>query len=278
MLIAAIQMNSGASKEANLNAAIRWIREAHRRGAQLVGLPETFSWLGPEGERAGAAEGLEGPTLSAMADLARALSIHLLAGSILEKPAPGSGDERLFNTSVLFGPQGQRLATYRKIHLFDVSLGAAAGDANPYRESAAVAPGTELATATVSETSGSQPVTVGLSICYDLRFPELYRGLSSRGAQLLTVPAAFTLVTGKDHWEVLLRARAIENQSYVLAPAQTGSHGGKRQTYGHSMIVDPWGLVVARASDGEGLAIAEMNLDLLQDVRQRLPSLRHRRL
>lgn len=274
MLLAAVQMNSGPIKSHNLEVATHWIREAARRGATLVALPETFSWLGPESERPSAAEPLDGPTLTAMATLARELNIHVLAGSILETPA-ASGDARLHNTSVLFGPSGRRLAVYRKIHLFDVELGAASGDANAYRESAAVAPGDTLVTAPLE---GPEPLTVGLSICYDLRFPELYRELSSRGAHLLTVPAAFTLVTGKDHWETLLRARAIENQAYVLAPAQVGSHGGKRHTYGHAMVVDPWGLVIARASDREGLAMAELEPAHLEDVRRRLPALRHRRL
>ncbi len=278
MLIAAVQLNSGSSKEANLAAAIHWIREAHRRGAKLVGLPETFSWLGPEAERSEAAESLDGPTLGTMAELARELGIYLLAGSILEKPTQGPGDGRLFNTSTLFGPDGTRLAAYRKIHLFDVTLGVSSGDATPYRESAAVAPGKELMTARLSSSLEPEEVTLGLSICYDLRFPELYRELSARGANLISVPAAFTLITGKDHWEVLLRARAIENQSYVLAPAQVGSHGGRRQTYGQSMIVDPWGLVVSRASEGEGLALAEMSPALVRDVRSRLPALQHRRL
>ena len=264
-LVAAVQMNSGPDKAANVEAATRWIREAHRRGAALVGLPETFAWMGPEAERAGAAEPLDGSTLTRMAALARELKIHLLAGSILET---GPADGRLYNTSVLLGPDGERRAVYRKIHLFDVEL----NDGATYRESAGVAPGSELVAASADF------ATVGLSVCYDLRFPELYRGLSGRGADLLAVPAAFTLATGKDHWEVLLRARAIENQSYVLAPAQVGQHPGKRVTYGNAMVVDPWGLVVSRASEGEGLALASFDPQLLNDVRRRLPALRHRRL
>jgi predicted amidohydrolase len=264
-LVAAVQMNSGADKLRNLDVATGWVRQAAALGAKLVGLPENFSWMGPEAERPAAAETLEGPSLGRMSSLARELSITLLAGSILEEGAPGG---RLYNTSVLFSPDGSRLATYRKMHLFDVEI----GDGASYRESAAVAPGTEVVVAE------SPLARVGLSVCYDLRFPELYRRLAELGATLITVPAAFTLTTGKDHWEVLLRARAIENQAYVLAPAQFGRHSGRRITYGHAMLVDPWGLVVARASEGEGLAIGGIDLQLLTEVRKKLPALQHRRL
>lgn len=265
MRIAAVQMTSGADKALNLESATRLILKAAESGAQLVGLPENFSWMGPEPERNLNAETLEGDTLARMAELARSLKISVLAGSILETGAPGG---RLFNTSVLFGPGGQRLGVYRKIHLFDVEV----GDGQTYRESAAVAPGTEVVVA-------DSPVgKVGLSVCYDLRFPELYRRHAEAGAVLLTVPAAFTLMTGKDHWEVLLRARAIENQAYVIAPAQQGKHPKDRLTWGHAMVVDPWGLVVARASEGEGLAMAELDLEYLAKVRRTLPALQHRRL
>ncbi|HXX32290.1 MAG TPA: carbon-nitrogen hydrolase family protein [Myxococcaceae bacterium] len=264
-LVAAVQMASGADKARNLAAAERLVRLAVGRGAALVGLPENVAWMGPEDERTSAAEPLDGPTLAHFAALARSLGIHLLAGSILETGAPGG---RLYNTSVLFGPSGERLAVYRKIHLFDVEV----GDGQTYRESAAVAPGQEVVTA-------ETPLgTLGLSVCYDLRFPELYRALSARGAVILTVPSAFTLMTGKDHWEVLLRARAIENQAYVLAPAQGGRHPGDRLTYGHALVADPWGLVVARASEGECIAVAEVDPGLVERVRARLPALRHRRL
>lgn len=265
MRIAAAQMTSGADKAHNLDVATRLIRKAAESGAQLVGLPENFSWMGPEPERAENAETVEGATLARMAELARSLKISVLAGSVLETGAPGG---RLFNTSALFGPDGARLGLYRKIHLFDVEV----GDGQTYRESAAVAPGTEVVVA-------DAPLgKVGMSVCYDLRFPELYRKLSQQGAVLLTVPSAFTLMTGKDHWEVLLRARAIENQAYVMAPAQQGKHPKDRLTWGHAMIVDPWGLVIARASEGEGLAMAELDLEYLAKVRRTLPALQHRRL
>ncbi len=265
MLIAAVQLTSGAEKSKNLEAAIRLIRKAAARGATFVGLPENFAWMGPEPERLANAEALTGPTLSTLATLAKELKITLLAGSVLE---PGGSDGRLFNTSVLFGPDGNTLGTYRKIHLFDVEV----GDGQTYRESAHVAPGTEVVTV-------ESPVgKVGLSVCYDLRFPELYRQHAKNGAVLLTVPAAFTLATGKDHWEVLLRARAIENQAYVIAPAQQGRHPKDRMTWGHAMVIDPWGLVTARASEGEGLGVAELDLELLARVRRNLPALTHRRL
>jgi deaminated glutathione amidase len=263
--IAAVQMASGADKAKNLATAEALVREAALRGAALVGLPENVAWMGPESERAGAAEPLDGPTLVRFSALARALGIHLLAGSVLETGGEGG---RLYNTSVLFGPTGERLAVYRKIHLFDVEV----GDGQTYRESAAVAPGKDV----VCVETPLGPI--GLSVCYDVRFPELYRALSAKGAVLLTVPSAFTLMTGKDHWEVLLRARAIENQAYVLAPAQGGRHPGDRLTYGHACVVDPWGLVVACASEGEGLAVADMDASLLERVRARLPALGHRRL
>ncbi len=265
MLIAAAQMTSGAEKAKNLDTAIRLIRRAASRGAGFIGLPENFAWMGPEPERLANAEPLDGPTLSTLATLAAELKITLLAGSVLEPGAPGG---RLFNTSVVFGPDGKTLGVYRKIHLFDVEV----GDGQTYRESAVVAPGTEVVT--VDAPLGK----VGLSVCYDLRFPELYRRLSDAGAVLITVPAAFTLATGKDHWEVLLRARAIENQAYVIAPAQQGRHPKDRMTWGHAMVVDPWGLVTARASEGEGLALAEFDAELLARVRRNLPSLQHRRL
>ena len=264
-LLAAAQMVSTADKAHNLEAATRLVRRAADLGARLVGLPENFSWMGPEAERSGAAESLEGPTLSRLAELARERRITLLAGSILEEGAPGG---RLYNTTVLFGPDGARQAVYRKIHLFDVDV----GDGTPYRESEAVAPGADVV---VADTELGR---LGLSICYDLRFPELYRRLAREGATLLAVPAAFTLMTGKDHWEVLLRARAIENQCYLFAPAQGGRHSPQRVTWGHAMVVDPWGLVTARASEGEGLAVAPVDPELLARVRKNLPCLQHRRL
>lgn len=265
MLAAAVQMTSGADKAKNLETAERLIRRAQGLGARFIGLPENFSWMGPEPERDQNAEALDGPTLAHLAALAKSLEVTLLAGSVLETGAPNG---RLFNTSVLFGPSGERLAVYRKMHLFDVEV----GDGQTYRESAAVAPGPGPV---VADTAVGR---VGLSVCYDLRFPELYRALSASGATVLTVPAAFTLMTGKDHWEVLLRARAIENQCHLLAPAQWGRHPKDRLTYGHAMLVDPWGHVIARASDGEGVAVGPIDPELTARLRASLPALQHRRL
>ncbi|MFT3841769.1 MAG: carbon-nitrogen hydrolase family protein [Myxococcaceae bacterium] len=265
MLCAAIQMTSGADKAHNLATADRLIRAAHAKGARFIGVPENFAWMGPEPERDQNAEGLDGPTLKQMAALAKELKVTLLAGSVLESGAPGN---RLYNTSCLFGPEGQTLGVYRKIHLFDVEV----GDGQTYRESAAVAPGQDVV---VSDTPFGK---VGLSVCYDLRFPELYRLQSKAGALVITVPAAFTLMTGKDHWEVLLRARAIENQCHVFAPAQWGKHPKDRMTFGHAMVVDPWGMVIAQASDGEGFALADLDFELTAKVRRNLPALQHRRL
>ncbi len=265
MLCAAVQMTSGADKAHNLATAEKLIRAAHAKGARFIGVPENFAWMGPEPERAQNAEPLEGPTLARMSALARELQATLLSGSVLETGAPGG---RLFNTSVLFGPDGARLGVYRKIHLFDVEV----GDGQTYRESAAVAPGQDVV---VAEAGFAK---LGLSVCYDLRFPELYRLQSKAGATVITVPAAFTLMTGKDHWEVLLRARAIENQCHVFAPAQWGKHPKDRLTYGHAMVVDPWGMVVAQASDGEGFALAELDFELTKKIRRNLPALEHRRL
>jgi predicted amidohydrolase len=264
-LAAAIQVTSTDDRERNVDEALRLIDVAAARGAELVALPENVDMIGPQGVKVAAAEPLDGPVLARFAEKAKEKGIHLLAGSVGEtSSSPGKAR----NTSVLFGPDGSRLAVYRKIHLFDVDL----TDGTRFRESDVVEPGEEVVTATT-------PLAVlGLSICYDLRFPELYRELAARGAEVLLVPSAFTAFTGKDHWEVLLRARAIENTAWVIAPAQSGMHGHGRASYGHSMIVDPWGVVVARCSDGPGVCVAEIDPDVLTRVRAAIPSLAHRRL
>lgn len=262
LLAAVVQLCSTEDVARNLAQAEALCRYAAKRGATLISLPEVFAFLS-EREAKPPAESLDapGPILSFGEALARELSVHLLFGSVHEQ-AP---DGRVYNTSVLFGPRGERLASYRKIHLFDVVVGE-----KTYQESLRVAPGEAPA---LAETPFGK---LGLSICYDLRFPELYRALSHQGARILTVPAAFTLMTGKDHWEVLLRARAIENQCFVLAPAQTGKHGTWRQSYGNSMIIDPWGAVLCRAPEGEGVALAELDFDAQDRVRRDLPALTHR--
>lgn len=266
-LASVVQLTSTSDAEGNLDAAERLIRRAASYGASLVATPENTDFLGPHGEKVVRAQGLDGPACTRFAALARELGITLLLGSFAERASvPG----RCHNTSVLFGPDGRIVASYRKIHLFDVDVSA---DVR-FRESDTVAPGD----APVLARSALGPV--GMSVCYDLRFPELYRALRDLGATMLTIPSAFTLTTGKDHWEALVRARAIETQCWVLAPGQVGKHddGGLRQSWGHSMIVDPWGHVVARASDGPGLALAEVDLDRVDEVRRGMPVASHRRL
>ncbi len=264
-LAAAAQMTSTADRSRNLETAVRLVEEAADRGAKLVGLPENFGFMGPEAERIAGAETLDGATISRLREVARGREIHVLAGSIAERvDEPG----KTANTSVLIADDGSIAASYRKIHLFDVSI----PDGARYAESVTVVPGRDLV---VAETRLGR---IGLTVCYDLRFPELYRGLSSRGADLLSIPAAFTLYTGKDHWEVLLRARAIENLAYVLAPAQVGRHSANRVTFGNAMVVDPWGVVLARCPDGEGVCVAPVSAERIAHVRRELPSLDHRRL
>jgi predicted amidohydrolase len=243
------------------------VREAASQGARLVALPEMFAYMRREGQRFPHAQALEGGILERVRGWARALSVRILAGSIAES-VPGG--ERVYNTSALVGPDGALEARYRKIHLFDVDLGASGGGI--YAESKSIAPGEEVVVAD-TDIGG-----VGLSVCYDLRFPELYREQAARGARWLMVPSAFAPATGKDHWEVLLRARAIENQAFVLAPAQCGAHSLDRASHGRSLIVDPWGVVLAQLGDAPGVAVAECSLSRLERVREALPALRHRRL
>jgi predicted amidohydrolase len=265
VLAAAIQISAGRGKADNLERAERLIRLAAARGAQLVVLPEVFNWRGKRAEESSESETLEGPTLSLMARLAAEHKLHLVAGSITERP-PQEG--KSYNTSALFGPDGGRIAIYRKIHLFDVDLPGRV----TIKESDAKLSGGEVVCA---DTSLGK---IGLTICYDLRFPELYRTLAYEGAQIVTVPSAFTFPTGEAHWEVLLRARAIENQCYVIAPGQFGPNVHGFSDYGNSMIVDPWGRVLARSADQEGVIIAPLDLDYLEKVRRELPSLKHVRL
>ncbi len=262
---AAIQMSSGPDKEANLDRAEALVRIAAKRGAALVVLPEVFNWRGPRGTEGEFAESVPGPTSERMGALARALSIHLQAGSLTERI---EGDRRCFNTALLFAPNGEVVAKYRKIHLFDVEI---PGQVSA-RESEARKPGSDVV---VARTAFG---TIGLSVCYDLRFPELYRRLVKAGAEILSIPSAFTFPTGAAHWEPLVRARAIENQCYVIAPDQYGRSPNGHRDYGGSMIVDPWGAVVARASEGESVIFAEIDLEYLRRVRQELPCLTHARL
>ena len=265
-LAAAIQMNAGPDKPANLERAERLIRVGAARGANLIALPEVFNWRGKRNEQAAAAETLDGQTLTLMSRLARELQIHIVAGSITEQPP--HGDSRCYNTSVLLGPDGKQIAVYRKIHLFDIDLPGRV----TVRESDTKLAGDDVVTA-------KTPLgTIGLSICYDLRFPELYRRLTFAGAQIIAIPSAFTFPTGEAHWEALIRARAIENQAYVIAPAQFGPNVYGYSDYGNSMIVDPWGRVLARASDQEGVVVAPIDLEYQERVRRELPALKHARL
>lgn len=264
---AAVQMSSQGDVEENLVAAVRGVREASDRGASVVVLPENFAYFGDEPGKREVAEDLggHGPIVSALRAIARERSVTIIAGGMPER----SGDPaRPYNTCAAFGPDGSLLARYRKVHLFDVDL----ADGTAYRESASTSAGSGPVSMSIDA------VGVGLSVCYDLRFPELYRALSQAGAEVLVVPAAFTLVTGKDHWLVLLRARAIEAQAFVVAAAQWGKHPRGRHTFGKSCIIDPWGDVIAQASEGEGVIVAALDLGYLTRVRKNLPALAHRRL
>ena len=263
MRAAAVQLNSTDDYDRNLEVAQRLVRAAAADGAELVVLPEKWTVLGPPDALRSAAEPLDGPALSAAADWARELEIFLVAGSV---PEVVPDWEKLANTSVMFGPDGEARAIYRKIHLFDVEV----GDVS-YRESADEQAGGEIV---LGETSGA---LVGLTICYDLRFPELYRILALRDARVITVPSAFTERTGRDHWEVLIRARAIENQVFMVAAGQIGSAPPHYRSYGRSMIVDPWGVVLAQAPDTECFVSADMDFAVQDEMRQNLPSVRHRR-
>jgi len=265
--IAAVQMTSGADKAANLAQAETLIARAAESGAQLVALPELWTYLGPTEGAIPNAEPIPGPTTERLAALARRYQITLHCGSMLERADDPADDPRPYNTAVVLDHNGQIIANYRKIHLFDADP---FGSTAPYRESDGIQPGSEIVTC---EAEGLQ---IGIATCYDLRFPELFRILALRGAQLIIMGSAFTMQTGRDHWEVLVRARAIENGVYLLAPDQVGAHPPKRLAYGRSLIVDPWGTVLAQAPDLPGVITAEMSLERLADVRRQIPSLANR--
>jgi predicted amidohydrolase len=264
MRIAVCQLNPREDRSANLAAARAALTTAAERGADLAVLPELVDYMGP-GAGAPKPEPVDGDFGTFMAAAARELGMWVLAGSFREE-GPDAG--RAYNTSLLFDRDGDLAAAYRKVHLYDVEIPGRVS----YRESAGVAPGSSLV---VVDADG---VRLGLSICYDLRFPELYRELAVAGAEVLVVPAAFMTHTGRDHWEVLLRARAIENQCWVVAAGQIGPHEPGRTTYGRSMVIDPWGTVVAQAPDTVGVTVADVDLDRLTTIRAELPSLANRRL
>ena len=284
LLAAVVQLTSTSEVKANLARAQALVEKAARRGAQLILLPENFALLSSDETdklRYAVSIGSDGKShcaaeidiLSEMRATASRLGIHLILGGMPELASDG---KRVFNSCIHLRPSGHANGTaeiaaiYRKIHLFDVDF----GPSGALRESDTVAPG-DVDQSVLAETPWGG---VGLSVCYDVRFPELYRRLASRGARTLVVPAAFTLHTGKDHWHLLLRARAVENQCFVLAAAQQGRHSAQRLTYGHSLIVDPWGTVLAECPDGEGIAVAELDFAAQDRVREQLPSLKHRRL
>jgi predicted amidohydrolase len=263
MRTAAVQLNSTDDKERNMATADRLVREAAADGADLIVLPEKFNVLGEHDDYVAGAEPLDGPTISWARDTARELGVDLVAGSIVERR---EGHEKLGNTSVHVGPDGEVKGVYRKIHMFDVVVGGM-----EYRESASEEPGDEIV---LSEAAGGIPL--GLTVCYDLRFPELFRILAIRGARVITLPAAFTKVTGRAHWEILVRARAIENQAFVVAADQIGTHPPDKESFGGSMIVDPWGEVLARAPDEECFIAANLDFARQDEVRDKLPSLANR--
>jgi predicted amidohydrolase len=262
--VAAVQLNSTADQAANRAVADRLTRAAAADGASVIVLPEKWTAMGTDEDLLAAAETLDGRTVEWARSLARELRVDLIAGSLVERVA---GQEKLANTTVHVDPRGELKAVYRKLHMFDVEV---AG--RSYRESDLEQPGEEIVLS-----QSEQGVELGLSICYDLRFPELYRILAVRGARVFPLPAAFTLATTRDHWETLIRARAIENQAFVVAANQVGSHPGGSRSGGRSMIVDPWGLVLAQAPDGEGHIVAELDLERQREIRARLPALANRR-
>ncbi|KAF0248052.1 MAG: hydrolase carbon-nitrogen family [bacterium] len=264
-IVAAVQLNSTDKVSDNLAKTEKLIYQAAKQGANLVALPENFAYLRSESEVIEYSQTLDGELVAWIKELAERLHIFLLAGSFPEKLNELG---KIANTSLMVDPQGKILAHYQKIHLFDATL----ADGTVLMESRYVEAGSELVSAVIANHK------MGLTICYDLRFPELYRKLTLAGAEAIFVPSAFTLQTGRDHWEPLLRARAIENQVYIIAPAQFGQHTPRRASYGRAMIIDPWGIVLAKASDRECIIMAELDFDYLQQIRTRMPCKQHVKL
>ena len=267
MRVALVQMTSTDDLSANLESARRAVIRAVEQGAEFIALPENFAFLRREGKPIPCAQGIDGDIIGGMRDLGREHGVPILAGTFAEAV---DADGRAYNTSVLISARGGIEAVYRKIHLFDVDLTDSGGGV--FKESTFTVPGNEVV---VADTDFGK---IGLSICYDVRFPELYREMASRGARWITVPSAFAPQTGKAHWEVLLRARAIENQAFVLAPAQCGQHSQDRASYGYSLIIDPWGEILARAADEPAVIVADCDTTAQDRIRDSLPALRHRQL
>lgn len=265
-LAAAIQMTSKPDLAKNLLEAEDLIELAVRQGAELIGLPENFAFLGKDSEKLALASQIANSTEKFLKTMAQRFQVTILGGGF---PTPvGDSGEKAYNSAVLVAPNGDELVRYHKAHLFDVNI----PDENNYTESSTVMAGQAFPPVYSSDKLGK----IGISICYDVRFPELYRHLAAQGAEVLFIPAAFTAYTGKDHWQVLLQARAIENTCYVIAPAQTGNHYERRYTHGHAMIIDPWGNILADAGTQPGVAIAEIKPERLEQVRTQMPSLTHR--
>lgn len=264
MKISAIQLNSQPDLDQNLEKAYKWIKKAADEGADLIALPENFAFMGDEKKRLEQAEIISEKVEKLLVEWAKEFEVCLLGGGY---PLPADNG-KVFNRARLIHPKGKSIAVYDKIHLFDVEL----SEKETYRESGMVQAGKNVIVADLPEFQ----MKAGLSICYDVRFPELYRQLAKEGAHILFVPAAFTRPTGKAHWETLLRARAIENSAFVVAPAQTGKHGKKRETYGHAMIIDPWGNILSDAGEKPGMATADLDMATLKEVRRKLPALEHR--
>lgn len=264
MLVAAVQLTSKANKKKNLAVATALMTRAVRQGAELICLPEYFSFIGPKSEMVKEAEKPgHGLAYETAREFAKNNEVYVLAGSI--PTVSEKKTDRLLNRSILFGPDGRELGSYDKLHLFDSEL----EESTSYRESETFKPGSELK---VTDTPFGK---VGFTICYDLRFPEVYRTLALRGARILFVPAAFTLYTGKDHWLPLLKARAIENQVYIIAPAQIGKHSEKKASYGKTCVIDPWGNIIALAPDCETVVVADIDFKFQTKVRKELPVLKH---
>lgn len=269
--VALVQLDAGPDVEANLERALRLTERAAAAGPELIALPETFLYRGPAAGLRASASTVPGPLTEPFAELARRAGGWLLLGSLAER---STEPDRPYLTSILLAPDGSVAATYRKIHLFDIAV----ADGPSAHESARATPGDQAVMASIARTDGRGTVRLGMSICYDVRFPELYRTLALAGAQVLAIPADFTERTGRDHWEVLLRARAIENAAFVIAPAQCGSGGGNAtRAYGRSLVVDPWGTVLAQAPDGPGAVVADLDLERVAAVRRQIPSLANRR-
>ncbi len=264
MRVAAIQMCSTDNREANLEKARGLMVEAVLAGAQVVALPENFSFIGEEGQQVRVAEDDSGPSVQFLRVFAAEHRVHVIGGSV---PLRTESRSKVTNTCLVHNPEGDLVARYDKMHLFDVNV----DKQHNFKESSYVEAGRSIVTVEVFNH------VVGLTICYDLRFPELYRALALRGAEILFVPSAFTVPTGKDHWETLLRARAIENQCYVVAPAQFGQHNERRASFGRTMIVDPWGQILGQCQDKASALVCDIDFDILKDIRYRLPSLEHAR-